>query len=68
MYERHRQTGQTGQTDRQDRQRTDSIGQTVLQTIAQKTEERTGAITKMQRFIKYVTTAADHSHFILTNN
>jgi len=34
VHERHRQTGQT---DRQtDRQRTDSIGRTVLQTVAQK--------------------------------
>jgi len=29
-------TLQTGQTDRQDRQRSDSIGRTVLQTVAQK--------------------------------
>ena len=32
VHERHRQTGQT------DRQRTDSIGRTVLQTVAQKVE------------------------------
>jgi len=32
IHQRHRQTGQTGQTDRQ---RTDSIVQTVLQTVAQ---------------------------------
>jgi len=29
-------TNETGQTDRQDRQRSDSIGRTVLQTVAQK--------------------------------
>ena len=40
IHQRHRQdrTLQTGQTDRQDRQRSDSIGRTVLQTIAQKSE------------------------------
>ena len=36
-----RQTGQTRQTDRQtDRQRSDSLGRTVLQTVAQKTTGR----------------------------
>ena len=34
VYERHRQDRQTGQ----ERQRTDSIGRTVLQTVAQKRE------------------------------
>ena len=29
-------TSQTGQTERQDRQRSDSIGRTVLRTVAQK--------------------------------
>jgi len=32
----HRRYRQTDRTDRQDRQRTDSIGRTVLQTVAQK--------------------------------
>ena len=32
------QIGQTDRTDRTDRQRTDSIGRTVLQTVAQKHE------------------------------
>jgi len=32
----HQRQRQTGQTDRQDRQRSDSIGRTVLQTVAQK--------------------------------
>jgi len=32
----HQRYSQTGQTDRQDRQRIDSIGRTVLQTVAQK--------------------------------
>ena len=31
IYERHRQTGH----DRQDRQRSDGIGRTILQTVAQ---------------------------------
>jgi len=35
VHERHRQTGQTGQTG-QDRQRPDSIGRTILQTVAEK--------------------------------
>jgi len=30
------QTGQTDRLDRQDRQRSDSVGRTVLQTVAQK--------------------------------
>ena len=38
IHERYREIGQTGQTgqDRTDRQRSDSIGRTVLQTVAQK--------------------------------
>jgi len=36
LHQRYRQQKQTGQTDRHDRQRSDSIGRTVLQTIAQK--------------------------------
>ena len=40
VHERHRQTGQT---DRQDRQRTDSIGRSVLQTVAQEGTARAPA-------------------------
>ena len=36
IHQRYRQTGQTGQ----DRQRSDSIGRTVLQTLAQKFNKR----------------------------
>ena len=40
VHERHRQAGQTGQ----DRQRTDSIGRTVLQTVAQRPVGLVGAV------------------------
>ena len=36
VHDRHRQDRQTGQTRQTDRQRSDSIGRTVLQTVAQK--------------------------------
>jgi len=36
IHQRFRQTDKTDRTDRQDRQRSDSIGRTVLQTVAQK--------------------------------
>jgi len=36
IHQRYRQTGQTDRQDRTDRQRTDSIGRTVIQTVAQK--------------------------------
>jgi len=38
IHQRHREDRQTGQTEPTDRQRSDSTGQTVLQTVAQKTE------------------------------
>jgi len=41
VHERHRQTGQDRQDRQTDRQRTDSIGRTILQTVAQKEEEET---------------------------
>jgi len=47
IHQRHRQDRrQTGQTDRQDRQRSDSIGRTVLQTVAQK-RKNIGAYTRV---------------------
>jgi len=50
VHQRHRQTGHTGQTGQTDRQRTDSIGRTVLQTVAQKPTHIDGKRTDFMLF------------------
>ena len=48
IHQRHRETDRTDRQERRDRQRSDSIGRTVLQTVAQETRVRV----KMQKMMK----------------
>ena len=51
VHERHRQDRQTDMTDRTDRQRTDSIGRTILQTVAQKLSD---IVAKNERIVRLI--------------